>query len=157
MYFNNVVDIPATGDIESLYVTSFQQNSLFDTLTQTGTRIGTAERKVLFVFVYYLLVGVFFLMAATLNLRAADAKSMTTFEYFQCEANGHNNNCVYDPPHYPDIDLIMKILHGFLPAIILVFAVNVSEVKAVSKQAIKKLSKTFSTMSGNTKADASSS
>ena len=103
-------------------------------------------------FVYYLLVGVFFLTSVTLNLRVADTKSTTTLEYFQCEANGHNNNmCIYDPPHYPAIDLI-----SFLPAIILVFAVNLSEVKAVSKQAIKKLSKTFSTISGNTEADASS-
>ena len=134
-------------------LSSIQHNTSFQTQTQTS--IGTAERKILLVFVYYILVGVFVLTGFTLEISIADEKRTATVEYFQCEANGRNNNCPYDPPHYPVIMLIANILLGLFPAIILVFAVNVNEVRAVSKHTIKKLSKAISSISSTIKTDVS--
>ena len=98
-------------------------------------------------FLYYILVGVLILTGFTLVLRTANEKYIATVEYLQCEANGRNNTCEYDPPHYPAITLIINVLLGLFPAITLVFVVNVSEVRAVSKHTIKKLSKTFPSIS----------
>ena len=125
---------------------SMQQNRLFQTHSQPG--MGTAERKVLLVFIYYIFVSVFVLTTSALLEKTADTKHTAIAEYLQCEANGRNNTCVYDTPHYDSaIVLIINALLGLFPAIILVFAINVSEVRAVSKKAIKKLLKTttFST------------
>ena len=130
---------------------SIQQNGLFQTQTQTS--IGTAERKILLVFVYYILVGVLVLTGFSLGISTGDEKYKATVEYLQCEANGHNNTCEYDPPHYPAITLIINVLLGLFPAIILVFAVNVREMKAVSKHTIKKLSKTFSSITSTIETD----
>ena len=93
--------------------------------------------------------------AAALDERNADRKYTATVEYFQCEANGHNNTCVYDPPHYPAITLIKNVLLGVSPAIFLVFAVNVSEVKAVLNVIKKKWSRTFSITSSTIEGDTS--
>ena len=98
-------------------------------------------------FVYYILVGVLILTGFTLSISTADEKYTATVDYLQCEANGRNNNCVYDPPHYPAIVFIINVLLGLFPVIILVFAVNVSEVKSVLKHTRKKLLKAFSSIS----------
>ena len=98
-------------------------------------------------FVYYILVGILVLIGFTLVVRTANEKYTATVEYLQCEANGRNNTCEYDPPHYPALTLIINVLLGLFPAITLVFVVNVSEVRAVSKHTIKKLYKTFSSIS----------
>ena len=94
-------------------------------------------------FVYYILVGVLILTGFTLGIRTADEKYTATVEYLQCEANGRNNTCEYDPPHYPALALIIDVLLGLFPAIILVFGVNVSEVRTVLKHTIKKIVKGF--------------
>ena len=106
-------------------------------------------------FVYYVLVGVFILTAASLGERNADRQYTATVNYLQCEANGRNNTCVYDPPHYPAIGLTMNVLLGLFPTIVLVFAVNVSEVKAVWNKTTKQLSRTFSITSSTIEADTS--
>ena len=93
--------------------------------------------------------------AAALGERNADRKYTATVEYFWCEANGRNNTCVYDPPHYPAIGLIKNVLLGLFPTIILVFVVNVSEVKAVLNHTTKKLSTTFSITSSSIEGDTS--
>ena len=106
-------------------------------------------------FLYYILVGVLILISFTLVIRTADERYIATVDYLQCEANGRNNTCEYDPPHYPALIFIINILVGLFPAIILVFAVNVSEVRAVSKRTIKKLSKVFSSISSTVETDVS--
>ena len=108
-------------------------------------------------FLYYILVGVLILTGFTLGIRTADERYTATVEYLQCEANGRNNTCEYDPPHYPALTLIINVLLGLFPAIILVFAVNVSEVRAVWNHTIKKLSKlkAFSSISSTTEAGVS--
>ena len=98
-------------------------------------------------FVYYVIVGVFILTGFTLGISIADERHVVTVEYLQCEANGRNNTCEYDPPHYPALALIVNVLLGLFPAITLVFVVNVSEVRAVSKHAMKILSKAISSIS----------
>ena len=120
---------------------SMQQSRLFQTHTPPG--MGTAERKVLLMFIYYMFVGVFVLTASAMLEKTADKKYAAFAEYLQCEANGRNNTCVYSTPYYESaMVLIINALLGLFPAIILVFAINVSEVRAASKQAIKKLLKT---------------
>lgn len=103
-------------------------------------------------FVYYVFVVVLILIGFAQGLRVADDKYTAIVEYFQCEAKGRNNNCTYAPPLYPTILLIVNILLGLFPAITLVFAVNVSDIKAVSKYITKKLSKTL-TISSTVNAD----
>ena len=106
-------------------------------------------------FLYYILVGVLILISFTLVIRTADERYIATVEYLQCEANGRNNTCEYDPPHYPALTLITNVLLGLFPATILVFAFNVSEVRAVLKHTIKKLSKAFSSISSTFETDVS--
>ena len=106
-------------------------------------------------FLYYIVVGVLLMTGFTLAIRTADEKYTATVDYLQCEANGRNNTCEYDPPHYPAFTLIINILLGLFPTIILVFAVNVSEVRAVLKNTIKKLSKAFSSISSTIETDVS--
>ena len=106
--------------------------------------MGTAERKVLLVFTYYILVGVFVLTSSAVLENNADRKYTAFAEYLQCEANGRNNTCIYDTQHFESaMVLSINVLLGLTPAIILVFAINVSEARAFSKQAIKKLSRTL--------------
>ena len=81
--------------------------------------------------------------AAALGEGSATRKYTATVEYLKCEANGRNNTCVYDSPHDPTIVLIMNVLLGLFPTIVLVFAFNVSEMKAVLNHTTKKLSKIF--------------
>ena len=103
-------------------------------------------------FLYYVLVGVV-ILCFNLLISAGDEKYIATFEYLQCEANGRNNTCVYDPPHYPAFALTINVLLGLFPAITLVFAVNIRDVKDGLKYTIKKLSKPFSTISSTVEAD----
>ena len=126
-----------------------QQNRLF----HPQADMGTAERKVLLVFTYYILVGVFVLTSSAVLEKNEDRKYTAFAEYLQCEANGHNNTCVYDTQNFESAMILgINVLLGLTPAIILVFAINVSEVRAFSKQAIKKLSKTL-TFSTTVEAD----
>ena len=107
--------------------------------------MGTAERKILIVFLYYITLGVFALTAFTLATKHLDQNSIATFEYFECQKNGRDETCSYDAQQYPYISLISFLLFGLFPAINLVYAVNVQELKALTKKLKAGLLKKMST------------
>ena len=110
-------------------------------MMKTPIAIGAAERKILIVFLYYITLGVFALTAFTLSTKKLDENIVETLDYFECQKNGHNNTCSYDPQQYPTVTLISYLLLGLFPAINLVFAVNIQEVKALVKHLNKRLLK----------------
>ena len=96
--------------------------------------IGAAERKILIVFLYYILLGVFTFTSFTLFTKHTDEDTTATIEYFECEKNGRNNTCSYDVQQTPYVSFITFLLIGLFPGINLVFAVNVQDFKAFVKK-----------------------
>ena len=103
--------------------------------------LGTAERKILLVFLYYITLGVFVLTSFTLATKNLNQNAHAVIEYFDCEKNGRNNACSIATQQNPVVILIAQVLLGLFPVINLVFAVNVQEIKACVKQLNKKLRK----------------
>ena len=102
--------------------------------------LGTAERKILLVFLYYIILGVFCLTTFTLAAKHYNRNTVATIRYFECEKNGRNNTCSYDAQQYPVVVLMTHVLFSLFPTINLVFAINVQEIKALVKQ-LRKLFK----------------
>ena len=96
--------------------------------------IGTAERKILIVLLYYITLGVFTFTSFTLFTKHIDQNAIATIEYFECEKSGRNNTCSYDVQQTPYVSFITFLLIGLFPGINLVFAVNVQELKAFVKK-----------------------
>lgn len=83
----------------------------------------------------------------TLSTRYDNEFVQSLLEYFSCEQKGHdpNNPCSqYDINRlgFPSATLISYIIFGLFPAVILVYAINVQEMKKAlsSKQKVYKLS-----------------
>ena len=114
-----------------------QKHGLIQThSSKSPITFGTAERKLLVVFLYYITLGVVSLTSFTLATRYVDRNIAATIEYFDCEKSGHNNTqaCSLDRVVFPSLTLTSFILLGLFPAINLVFAVNTKELKSALKQ-----------------------
>ena len=90
---------------------------------------GTAERKILLAFLYYITLGVFTLTTFSKATSEAEQNTIDTYYYFECEKNGRNNTCVYDVEQQAAMGTISFILLAVFPAFNLVYALNVQEFK----------------------------
>jgi hypothetical protein len=98
-------------------------------------KIGSAERKLLIVFCYYVLLAAISLTAFTLSTKNLPETVKNFLEYFDCEKDGHNSS---DPCSRADFERLNNsalttfsyILLGLFPVANLVYAVNVQELKA---------------------------
>ena len=98
--------------------------------------ISTAERKILLVFCYYVLLDVLALMAFTITTRNIEQFEAAVTNYWQCELTGVDpeNPCdalraSYREFSNPVLSSIAFVILGTSPAVNLIFAINFSELK----------------------------
>lgn len=99
-------------------------------------KIGTAERKILIVFVYYVLLTVISLVAFSLSIKHKDQFISKVGEYFHCESHGVNPNSHCDEfvdsyLKHRQVALVSMshILLGLYPVVNLIYVVNIRELK----------------------------
>ena len=95
-----------------------------------------AERKILIIFCYYVLLVVIALIAFTVITRNIGQFAAAVADYWQCELTGVDpeNPCdelraSLEGLSFPVLTSFSYILLGISPAVHLVFAVNISELK----------------------------
>ena len=98
--------------------------------------MSTAEKKLLFVFAYYIIYAVIVLVFYSVSVRDLDRFVEASREYFFCEAGGYNpeDPCprTYEQYKYPYLQSTVYIVLGFIPAVNLIFVVNIQRLKEAS-------------------------
>lgn len=127
-----------------------QQHGLFTNKdSKSSLKIGTAERKLLIVFCYYVLLAVIALTAFTFSIKNLTQSVKFILEHFDCERDGHNtsNPCSrsdFEALNNAALTSFSYILLGLFPIVNLVYAVNIQELKVYCrcfrKKATSKLS-----------------
>ena len=97
-------------------------------------QIETAEKKILIIFCYYVILGVIALTTFTLATKNEQRVGEEITLYFTCESLGTEMNCAsqrssYQALLYPALNCLSYVLLGIFPAINLIFAVNIEELK----------------------------
>ena len=97
-------------------------------------KIGTAERKILISFSYYVLLAVVALTSFTIATRNSEPFAEQLSHYFVCEGKGNDPNNPCDRNTFlqlaiPWLSVIAFILIFLLPAINLVYVLNIKELK----------------------------
>ena len=121
-------------------------------LSKQPLQIGTAERKVLIIFCYYVLLFVIALTAFTDFTRTFTGLAAEIEEHWRCELSGvdSENACgerkaSFESPAYTALSSISYILMGLLPAVNLIFAVNISELRQKFRTWCRRITKLYST------------
>ncbi len=98
--------------------------------------MSTAEKKILIVFCYYILLGVIALMAFTLAVKDDEIVAHEYETYFLCESKGIDPNnpeecdrSGFEQYLTPGLMACAYILIGIFPALNLIFVVNIKELK----------------------------
>ena len=121
-----------------------QQHGLFRVKqSKSPFKIGTAERKILIVFCYYVVLLVMTLISFTISTRNADQVSVELITYFLCERNSlsSSQSCTregFERLTQPVLTSISYILLGIFPLISLTFVINIQEVKEKMEQCLPK-------------------
>ena len=97
-------------------------------------KIGTAEKKILIVFCYYVLLTAVAFTSLTLRLRSSELFAEQLSNYFVCEERGNdpNNPCdrnTFRQLTFPWWSVVSFALIFLLPAVNLVYALNIKELK----------------------------
>ena len=97
-------------------------------------QISTSERKILIVLCYYILLSVVALTGVTIPLRNSELLANALTEYWQCETAGVDPLCnrlraSFEEQTNPGIITVSYVLLWIFPAVNLIFAVNISELK----------------------------
>ena len=103
-------------------------------MSKASTMIGSAERKLLIILCYYVLLVVISLTGFTVSLRSSGLYIGALLEYMQCEATGVDpenpcNRASFEEQTYPGLTTLAYVLLWIFPAVNLIFAVNISELK----------------------------
>ena len=112
-----------------------QQHGLFKARqSRNPHKIGTAERKILIVFVYYILLAVFAVLGFSLATRDAKRVTSGVIRYFECERKGVDPDNPCDTSGYENItnmyiSLLSYILIGMYPLINFIYVIDVRELK----------------------------
>ena len=123
---------------------NFQQNirNSRNMTSSSPFTFGTTEKKLLIVFLYYLVAAVINLTTLTLFARNASVVANNLQRYFFCEQGGFNpsNPCSLpnDIYHRPYISSLGHILLSLLPVVNLIYAVNIKELKEVWRKTFSK-------------------
>ena len=129
-----------------------QQQDLFRMkLSKQPFKIGTAERKVLIIFCYYVLLFVIALTTFTDFTRTFTGLGTKLAEYWQCELSGVDSENACDEmktsfhvPGLTALSSISYILLGLLPAVNLIFAVNINELRQKFRTLCGRITKLYS-------------
>ncbi len=99
-------------------------------------RMSTAEKKILIVFCYYILLGVIALTAFTLSVKDNEIVAHEYETYFLCESKGIDPNnpdecdrSGFEQYQTTGLTVCGYILVGIFPAVNLIFVVNIKELK----------------------------
>ena len=96
--------------------------------------LGLAERKILIILCYCLVVASFSLTSYTVNIRDLESFDVQLKKYFRCESAGHDASNPCDRHEFeqfstPSVTAVIFILLGFFPLFNLIYAVNFGELK----------------------------
>ena len=136
--------------IEVLFILIIQQYGLIKAKKSKGVfKFGTAERKILIIFCYYILLVVVALTSFTLNTRNSEPFLEALINYFFCEGRGNdpNNPCDRNTFHQysnPELTTISFVLINIFPVINLVYALNIKEMKEKFKSSVMMIKLKFS-------------
>ena len=126
-------------------------------------KIGAAERKIIIIFCYYVLLVTIALTAFTVTTRNIGQFAAAVADYWRCELTGVDpeNPCdglIASFRQYTNSVLtsFSYILWGLFPTVNLVFAVNISELKQKYKTCSSRLGKFYSSEEKRTAASGSS-
>ena len=141
-----------------------QQHGLIKTKqSKHPFKIGTAERKLLIIFCYHVLLITIALTAFTVTTRNVGQFAAVVADYWRCELTGVNpeNPCdelraSFRELANPVLATFSYILFGIFPAVNLVFAVNIGELKQKFKTFCSRLEKFYSSERQSTSATAAS-
>ena len=91
----------------------------------------TAERKILIVFCYYIVLTVIAITAYTLDLRDSDKVIQELVKYFICESTAPENPCdaSFRDNFHTELTALAYVLLGFFPTSLLIFVISVKDVK----------------------------
>ena len=112
-----------------------QQHGLFKARhSKNPYTIGTAERKILMVFVYYVILAVIALLTFSISIRDLPSFIKEVLLYFNCESRGVDptNPCDtsgYSQYFHTALLTSSYILLGIFPVFNLTFVINVRELK----------------------------
>ena len=115
-----------------------QHHGLFNTnlrqQSKDNFKFGVAERKILIVFVYYVVFTVIALLGFSLLIRDRERFLAEVLCYFQCESRGVDPDDPCDDSSYMNhVNVAMTtasyVLLGLFPLVNFVFVVNVRELK----------------------------
>jgi hypothetical protein len=109
-----------------------QKHGLFRTKKKSIFKFGTPERKILITLCYYVLMSVVALTRFTFIVRNAEAFEGRLTDYFACEAGGKNPDCDrndFRQHTNPTLSAMSLALIGLFPAVNLIYAINVGELK----------------------------
>lgn len=98
-------------------------------------KFGTAEKKLLVVFCYYIILATVALTTFTVVTRNASNYIKNIQRYFLCEQGGYdpNNPCSHDfrRQSYPSLTTLSYVLLGLFPVVNLIYAINLKEMKEI--------------------------
>ena len=102
--------------------------------SRADPKMKTVERKILVILCYYILLGAIALTSYTFSTRSVDEFTKGVSRYFLCESPGMDpdNPCDrsgFENLSYPILTLFGYILLGLFPAVNLIFAVDIRELK----------------------------
>ena len=126
---NNSILISCT--FTRLLLSVQQQHGLFKARqSRNPYKIGTAERKLLIVFVYYVVLAVIALTTFTLTSQDRERFTSALLYYFECESKGVDPNNPCDPNIYMKLEHVALgslsyILLGLFPMVNLIFVISV--------------------------------
>ena len=103
-------------------------------MSKSSTMIGSAERKLLIILCYYVLLVVISLTGFTVSLRSSGLYISALLQYMQCEATGVDpenpcNRASFEEQTHPALTTLAYVLLWIFPAVNLIFAINISELK----------------------------
>ena len=122
-----------------MYVLLIQQNVKFKfNKSSNPFKFGTAEKKLIAVFCYYMVLAVVALTAFTLSTRNNALFARDVQVYFFCEQSGHNpsspcSRSFIGELTYPSVTTSSYILLAISPVVNLVYAVDIQELKQLWK------------------------
>ncbi len=112
-------------------------------------KFGAAEKKLILVFCYYIILSSIALTAFTLSTRNAPFIVRNIGLYFLCEQSGHDpaHPCIRDHHQYSYqyLSTLSYVLLSLFPVVNLIFTINLKELKDFLKKVNFKRRKHFTT------------
>lgn len=93
-------------------------------------KISTAERKILIVFLYFVLLGAVSLTSFSISRREVESFIRNISLYFICERNGANPSCdrgSFENKAYPELASLTHALLSLFPAINLIYVISIKD------------------------------